>query len=233
MLNTQQLYDQANAMYAQRDANVRAYLDNQYQKRFADTPNLDMVQATGDSVLSSFFNRPEYMIQYGENNNQIDPRQRFQFDPGYQFAVDESMLQTQKGAAAKGLLESGSLLRELVRQNYGMADQNYNRWQQNQYNTLNNYQNRLAALAGIGPSVNGATQAMQAGQSSAQAAQNTSQQLAGIYSNLGSGALSARTNIGAQGMKSYTDAGIATGQLQGQQAQALGQGVGSLLGSFF
>jgi hypothetical protein len=231
MADVNQLYQQAQQMYADRDRQIQDYLNNQYQQRFSSTPELDFVQASGDSVLNSFFRQPEYMIQYGQNANQIDPTQRFKFDPGYQFAVDEGLIQLQRGAAAKGMLESGPLMREIIRQTYGQADQNYNRWQTQQYNTLQNYQSKLAALAGLGPTVNGANNAMATGQSSAQAAQNTSGQLANLYNSLGGGALNARTSLGNTGLQAYTQAGIAKGQIQAANSQAMMSGAGQLLGA--
>lgn len=65
----------------------------------------------------------------------------FQQSPGYQFAFDQGVSAIDRGASARGLLGSGARLRELTRYGQGMANQEYG-----------NYQNRLAALAGIGQS---------------------------------------------------------------------------------
>ena len=63
----------------------------------------------------------------------------FQQSPGYQFAFDQGVQAIDRGASARGLLGSGARLKELTRYGQGVANQEYG-----------NYQNRLAALSGIG-----------------------------------------------------------------------------------
>lgn len=70
----------------------------------------------------------------------------FQQSPGYQFAFDEGRRAIDQNASARGMLNSGARLRELTRYGQGIANQEYG-----------NYQNRLAALAGIGQSATGTT----------------------------------------------------------------------------
>lgn len=72
--------------------------------------------------------------------------QGFQQSPGYQFAFGEGVNAIDRGASARGLLNSGARLRELTRFGQGMANQEFG-----------NYQNRLAALAGIGQTATGQT----------------------------------------------------------------------------
>jgi hypothetical protein len=63
----------------------------------------------------------------------------FQASPGYDFAMGEGLRAIDRAASARGLLGSGSRLRELMRYGQGLANQEYG-----------SYLNRLAALAGIG-----------------------------------------------------------------------------------
>lgn len=69
---------------------------------------------------------------------------RFQQSPGYQFAFDQGVQAIDRGAAASGLLNSGATAKALQRFGTGLALQDYG-----------NYQNRLAALAGIGQTATG------------------------------------------------------------------------------
>lgn len=88
----------------------------------------------------------------------------FQTSPGYQFAMDEGRRAIDASASARGMLNSGARLRELTRFGQGMANQEFG-----------NYQNRLAALAGIGQTATG-----QGAQLGAQTAQGVAQtQMAG------------------------------------------------------
>jgi hypothetical protein len=83
----------------------------------------------------------------------------FQQSPGYQFAVGEGVNAIDRGASARGLLNSGARLRELMRYGTGMANQEYGNWW-----------NRKAALAGIGQTATGQT-----GMLGANAANNVAQ----------------------------------------------------------
>jgi hypothetical protein len=77
--------------------------------------------------------------------------QPFQQTPGYQFTQDEAMRGVMANASARGLVNSGSVLRALQDRSANIADQTYG-----------NYMNRLAALSGIGQTATG--QGMAAGQ---------------------------------------------------------------------
>jgi len=70
----------------------------------------------------------------------------FTASPGYEFARGEGIRAIDQGASARGLLNSGARLRELMRYGTGVANQEYG-----------NYQNRLASLAGLGQSATGQT----------------------------------------------------------------------------
>lgn len=63
----------------------------------------------------------------------------FTADPGYQFRLDEGEKAINRSAGARGLLQSGRTVKDLIRFNQGMASQEYG-----------NVTNRLAALSGVG-----------------------------------------------------------------------------------
>ncbi|QDP68076.1 MAG: hypothetical protein Unbinned5081contig1003_8 [Prokaryotic dsDNA virus sp.] len=60
--------------------------------------------------------------------------QDFEQDPGYRFRQEEGMKGIERGAAAKGSLNSGATLKALARYNQGLASDEY----QNAYNRFNN-----------------------------------------------------------------------------------------------
>lgn len=68
----------------------------------------------------------------------------FEESPGYQFAFDEGRRALERGAASRGLLNSGATGRALVDYGTGMASQEFGNWA-----------NRLASLAGIGQATAG------------------------------------------------------------------------------
>ena len=91
----------------------------------------------------------------------------FQQDPGYQFRMDEASKALERSSAARGGLTSGRFMKELMRQNQGMASEEYN----NAYNRFNADRDRrfgrLSQIAGVGQTAN--TQVAQAGQNYANA----------------------------------------------------------------
>lgn len=85
----------------------------------------------------------------------------FQTSPGYQFAFDEGMRAVQDSAAARGRLNSGATWQALNRYGQGVANQEFGNWQ-----------NRLAALAGVGQSATTQTGAFGANAANAMGAAN-------------------------------------------------------------
>lgn len=192
--------------------------------------------------LDRIFNSPMYQVAFGIGNDQRDPTQRFKFDPGYAFTQYEGMKGLQQQGAARGLLESGPMQRELLRFSQGLADQNYQRWLQQQMamagdiqnattGTLTDYQNRLQQLMGLGPGVNGNATAFNAGGLFANIGANAANTYANLYQNLGSQGLGARSNLGIAGLNAYNQAGIAMGQIQQQQQSQAMQAIGSVVGA--
>jgi hypothetical protein len=123
----------------------------------------------------------------------------FQESPGYQFAVQEGVNAIDRGASARGLLNSGARLRELTRYGTGMANQEYNNWL-----------SRLQSLAGVGQTATG--------QASSLAAQ-TGNMGAGLIQNAGNN-VAQQTMQGGQAQASG-QIGVANSTLGGIQ-----QGVG-------
>jgi len=70
----------------------------------------------------------------------------FQASPGYQFRLSEATKAIERSAAARGRLRSGATMDALQRRVQGVAADEYD-----------TYANRLAALAGVGQTANGAT----------------------------------------------------------------------------
>lgn len=101
---------------------------------------------------------------------------QFQESPGYRFALQEGINAIDRGASARGLLNSGARLRELTRYGQGMANQEYGNWL-----------SRLQGLAGVGQTATGqgASLAQQAGQTAANTAMQTGGALAGIAAQQG------------------------------------------------
>lgn len=128
----------------------------------------------------------------------------YQADPGYAFRLKEGMKSLEQGAAARGGVLSGNMLRGAQEYGQGLASQEYqnayNRYQTNQGNKFN----RLASLAGVGQT---ATSALgQAGQNYA--------------SNVG--------NIGMSSAANQGNAMLAAGQARASSLQGVGQALGGV-----
>lgn len=165
---------------------------------------LQMQQTSPQAALNNYFNTPGYQLLFGQG-----AQQRFQSSPGYQFAVNEALGQVQGNASARGLLESGRVMRDMTDRAYGMANQEYNNWQGQQSAMYGDYQNRLAGLA-AGPT--GAEQANQMGQNLGGMSMQTGSNLANLFGNQGNAGLGAFTNTGAAQANSMQQA--ANTQLQ-------------------
>lgn len=171
-----------------------------------DAGNLDMIRATGQSVLANkYFQTPGYQLLFGSGRQQMDPRlsptQRYKQSPGYQYAVNEALRGVNRGSAARGLLESGRTQRDLLSTAKGLADQDYGNWWNQLSGNYENYQNRLANLASAGMGQTGSQNILGVGQQNAQGSLATGQQVGGLLANQG--------QFGAGGM-------LSTGQAQGQ-----------------
>lgn len=172
-------------------------------------PGLQMQQSNPGSAIADYQNTPGYQLLMGNQ------QQQFQESPGYQYAVNQAMQQTQNGASARGLLESGSVLRDMTDRAQGMASQGYNDWWNKQNSSFNDYQNRLAGLAGGNV---GGDQAMALGQS---LGNNTSQMggdLASLFGNQGAAGYGGMVNTGAAQAGNTGNAATQQAQIQGTNA---------------
>lgn len=210
-------------------------------------------QNAPNTGLQQFLNTPQYSLLYGQNTasdainaanaGTYNPVNAFHLDPGYQFSVDQGMKQMQQNAAAKGLLESGPLLRELQQYGQGAADQNYQRWMGQQQGLFSDYQNRLSGLAQFGSTQTGAQQGVDMNNMLAQLAGNanvnTGNQLAqfggltaeGVASLLGNqGVLNANAmlNTGAAQANNIMQGNMFTAQLMAQQQAQANQSANSM-----
>lgn len=208
---------------------------------------------TGQAGLDPFFNTPMYQLMYGTNANQVDPTQRFKFDPGYQFSQDEAAKQLQQLGAAHGLLESGPMQIALQTQLQGNADQNYQRWLTQQGGLYNNYQQQLSGLTQFGAQNSGAAETSQmgnilgpllaqmdltTGQGVAGGNLSTGENISSLLNNLGitqanlysnTGAAKANALMQAFGMNAQMQNNAQASNAQQQSSQL--QGLGSLFGA--
>lgn len=126
----------------------------------------------------------------------------YQADPGYAFRLKEGMKALEQGAAARGGLLSGNMLRGAQEYGQGLASQEYqnafNRYQQQQGNQFN----RLASMAGVGQTAVGALG-------------SAGQQYAGNVGNIG-------MTSGANQANALLSAGQARASSLGGWGQALG-----------
>ena len=126
----------------------------------------------------------------------------FQQDPGYQFRMDEANKALERSSAARGGLTSGRFMKELMRQNQGMASEEYN----NAYNRFNADRdrrfNRLSSIAGVGQTAN--SQIAQAGQNYANAYSNNIQGAANANAAVEMGRASQLAGLVGQGAQLAT-----------------------------
>ncbi len=179
---------------------------------YAQGGALGMQQTNPQAVMGNYLNTP---------GNQLlgDPSyQRFQHSPGYQYAVDEAMGQVQRGASARGLLESGSVLRDMTDRAQGMAQQDYGNWWNRQNQLYSDYQNRLAGLAG---GTTGAEQAFGLGQSLGQGSSQTGNNLASLFGNQGTAGFGGIVNTGAAQANNMLNAGNTQAQVNSTNQSTL------------
>lgn len=214
----------------------------------------EIIKATPESVLNKFFDLPQYQLLYGQDADQMDPTERFKFDPGYQFAQDEGMKQIQRNSAARGLLESGATQRDLQQFGQGLADQNYQRFLGQQSALFSDWQNQLAGVASQGANLSNPALTNAVGGNLANALLGTGQATSGALGQAGSNISNLFANQGVFGGNSFLNTGapqantsmqaaslqaqIAAAQAQQSSSQSaaggqlLGQGL-SMLGGFF
>ena len=172
---------------------------------------LPMMQSSAQNGLQGYYNTPGYQLTNG-----MGAVNQFQTSPGYQFAVNEALGQVQRQGASRGLLDSGAGLRAMTDRAQGMAQQEFNNWQQNQQNQYNQYQNRLAGLAS-GPT--GADQAYSLGQGMANNAMQTGSNIGSILANQGNSLFGGIVGAGGAQAQNVTQAGNMQAQILGGNLQ--------------
>lgn len=139
--------------------------------------------------------------------------EQFRGSPGYKFALEQGVKAREAQAAARGTLHSGGMLKELTRFGQGLADQQYQ-----------GFQDRLRRMAEYGGDM---------GRSSAEGALQTGQQLGGAEERTATRVGDVRTGIGTARAESELAAGAARASGVREQAkarQASGGFVSGLLG---
>lgn len=180
----------SNAAAAQESAAEKAL---KFQREMWDTQRSDMAPWLngGRQSLAQLLEQ----LQSGGFDNRMDPSMLAN-DPGYQFRMAEGQKALERGASARGFLNSGAAMKSLARYSQGVASDEYqNAWNRNNVENTGRF-NRLASLSGVGQ----------------QAAQNLGAlgaQHAGQVSNL-YGAIGNAQSAGAMGVANAVSGGMQT-----------------------
>jgi len=178
-------------------------------------PPAPIIRATPESVLQEFFRTPAYQLAFGNSPGVLDPyaapTERFQFDPGYQFAQTEGLRQLQMDQSKRGLLESGRGARDIQQFSQGLADQNYQRWLGQNEGLFTDWTNRLQGLTAQGAAASGqqSQNAMNLGQLLGGADLTTAGLLASLTGQTGTNISSLFGNQGVFGASSFLNTGAA------------------------
>jgi hypothetical protein len=107
------------------------------------SPGFDMRDLAGSGTVTRAIRAAVAANASTEGSDQADlssyPKYNWQQDPGYQFRMDEGMRVLERGAAARGILNSGGTIRGAVRYGQNYASSEYQR-----------VFDRVAAIAGRG-----------------------------------------------------------------------------------
>jgi len=157
---------------------------------------LQMQQANPQGALDQYKNTPGYQL--------LNAPGAYEQSPGYQYAMDQSMNQVQNAASAKGMLESGAVIKNMQQTASGLAQQDYGNWWNRQNQLYGDYQNRLQGMAG-GPT--GGADAMTAGANAAQANLQTGSNLGSLFGNQGTTGMGGIINTAAAQSGNMINAG--------------------------
>lgn len=157
---------------------------------------LQMQPANAQSALDQYKNTAGYQL--------LNAPGAYEQSPGYQYAMDQALGQVQQGASARGMLESGAVLRDMQKTASGLAQQDYGNWWNRQNQLYGDYQNRLQGLAG-GPT--GSADAMTAGANAAQANLQTGSNLGSLFGNQGTTGMGGIINTAAAQSGNMINAG--------------------------
>jgi len=204
---------------------VRAMSQPQYEAIASARTELESLQAQEAQRVAKEREAYEQNRRLAESYNRglaaIGGPQTVEYtqSPGYQFRLDEGMKAIERGAAARGRIDSGETMKALQRYGQGLAAQDYDAFEQKQ---KADYYNYLAALSG------------QSGQSAAsQAAGLGAASAAGAANIIGSGAQALGQGYAAAGQQrasAFANQAIGQAQANQQYQQSLLGGIGSIFG---
>ena len=204
---------------------VQAMSQPQYQDIASATSELESLQAQEAQRVAKEQEAYEQSRRLAESYNRglaaIGGPQAVEYtqSPGYQFRLDEGMKAIDRGAAARGRVDSGETMKALQQYGQGLAAQDYEAFEQKQ---KADYYNYLAALSG------------QSGQSAAgQAAGLGASSAAGAADIIGSGAKAlgqGYATAGQQRASAFADQAKAQLEAGQQYQQSLLGGIGSIVG---
>lgn len=182
------------------------------------TSNVQMQQADPNAALNQYQSTAGYQL--------LNSPGAYQQSPGYQYAMDQAMNQVQNGASARGMLESGAVLKSMQQTASGLAQQDYGNWWNRQNQLYGDYQNRLQGLAG-GPT--GSADAMTAGANAAQGNLQTGSNLGSLFGQQGTSGMGGIINTAAAQSSNMINAGQqqATVNSTNQATQLAGATLGS------
>lgn len=180
------------------------------QQGFQQGSPVGMSQSGPQGALGQYFNTAGYQLTNNPSDPSMSASQRFQQSPGYQWGVDQAMQQVQRNGASRGLLESGSVMRAMGDRAQGMANQDFNNWQNVQNQQYGNYQNRLQGLS-AGPT--GADYAFNTGGAMGQNAMASGSNMASLLGNQGSAGYGATMNTGGAMSNNILQAGSQQAQI--------------------
>jgi len=204
---------------------VQAMSQPQYQAIASATSELESLQAQEAQRVAKEQEAYEQSRRLAESYNRglaaIGGPQAVEYtqSPGYQFRLDEGMKAIERGAAARGRVDSGETMKALQQYGQGLAAQDYEAFEQKQ---KADYYNYLAALSG------------QSGQSAAgQAAGLGASSAAGAANIIGRGAQAlgqGYATAGQQRASAFANQAIGQSQANQQYQQSLLGGIGSIVG---
>lgn len=198
---------------------VSSYQQGQPGMNQAQGGALQMNSYNPQAVMQQYMNTPgQQLLGQGAGNY-------FMQSPGYQYAVNQALGQVNANSAARGLLESGRGQRNMIDRAQGMASQEYNNWWNQQNGLFNNYQDRLAGLAG---GDTGANNAMAVGAGQSANTMTTGQNLGSLFGNQGNAGFSGILNTGAAQAGAINNAASSQAQINSiNQATQLGMATGT------
>ncbi len=179
------------------------------------TPQMTTAAQGAQQGLQNFYASPEYQALYGGNPTDMTTQsvqERFQNDPGYQFALQQGLKGVQQSAFANGTGYSPAMAQALTQYGTGIASQNFDTYRAGLSNTFNQYQTQLQNLSGMGATASGA---------GAQLAQQTGQGINNNATNLATGQANINQATGQGLSQNAMNAANATSTLASNQGSNL------------